>query len=284
MFLFAFFRASSHSSLAPTVEIGGIWPPKGIGVLDPREIPFLNNLFLTVGPVEVVATVPTESTFLLIPLKMAEPFAIFFLYNIIIIPLIIVQMKREPLVARYFKGPAFRTIILFFVSFVVVFQPVTAFCEPAIESPPVEFYPAPPAEAEVPAPPSPPPPPPVIPELPQPLIPDPIRRQELAAGVGLQFLGRNTWEDVTRQMDILHMRMLLETRVEAALIGDGCRAEDLIRKRFEVRDVLFYKRGGEPLAAQTLRRYLSEIDNTGTRSSVPYRRVVRAIQNSDICL
>ena len=43
MFLFAFFRASSHSSLAPTVEIGGIWPPKGIGVLDPREIPFLNT-------------------------------------------------------------------------------------------------------------------------------------------------------------------------------------------------------------------------------------------------
>ncbi|MQL67790.1 hypothetical protein Taro_000008 [Colocasia esculenta] len=42
MFLFALFRASSHSSLAPTVEIGGIWPPKGIGVLDPQEIPFLN--------------------------------------------------------------------------------------------------------------------------------------------------------------------------------------------------------------------------------------------------
>ncbi|XXG40223.1 hypothetical protein AAC387_Pa01g0995 [Persea americana] len=37
------FRASSHSSLAPTVEIGGIWPPKGIGILDPREIPFLNT-------------------------------------------------------------------------------------------------------------------------------------------------------------------------------------------------------------------------------------------------
>uniref|UniRef100_A0A175YFB6 Cytochrome c oxidase subunit 3 n=1 Tax=Daucus carota subsp. sativus TaxID=79200 RepID=A0A175YFB6_DAUCS len=46
MFLFALFWASSHSSLAPTVEIGGIWPPKGIGVLDPREIPFLNTLIL----------------------------------------------------------------------------------------------------------------------------------------------------------------------------------------------------------------------------------------------
>ncbi|EEF27262.1 cytochrome C oxidase polypeptide III, putative, partial [Ricinus communis] len=46
MFLFAFFWASFHSSLAPTVEIGGIWPPKGIGVLDPWEIPFLNTPIL----------------------------------------------------------------------------------------------------------------------------------------------------------------------------------------------------------------------------------------------
>ncbi|KAA3486923.1 Cytochrome c oxidase subunit 3 [Gossypium australe] len=41
-----FFWASSHSFLAPTVEIGGIWPPKGIGVLDPWEIPFLNTPIL----------------------------------------------------------------------------------------------------------------------------------------------------------------------------------------------------------------------------------------------
>ena len=46
MLLFAFFWASSHSSLAPTVEIGGIWPPKGIGVLDPWEIPLLNTPIL----------------------------------------------------------------------------------------------------------------------------------------------------------------------------------------------------------------------------------------------
>uniref|UniRef100_A0ACD5WYK4 Uncharacterized protein n=1 Tax=Avena sativa TaxID=4498 RepID=A0ACD5WYK4_AVESA len=46
MFLFFFFWASSHSSLAPTVEIGGIWLPKGIGVLDPWEIPLLNTHIL----------------------------------------------------------------------------------------------------------------------------------------------------------------------------------------------------------------------------------------------
>ncbi|XAR51008.1 Cytochrome-c oxidase [Bertholletia excelsa] len=46
MSLFAFFRAPSHSSLAPTIKIRGICPPKGIGVLDPWEIPFLNTLIL----------------------------------------------------------------------------------------------------------------------------------------------------------------------------------------------------------------------------------------------
>ncbi|KAK4724349.1 hypothetical protein R3W88_027128 [Solanum pinnatisectum] len=44
MFYFALFRASSHSSLAPMVQIRGIWPPKGIAILDPWEIPFLNTL------------------------------------------------------------------------------------------------------------------------------------------------------------------------------------------------------------------------------------------------
>ena len=46
MFFVAFFWAFFHSSLAPTVEIGAIWPPKGIDVLNPWEIPFLNTLIL----------------------------------------------------------------------------------------------------------------------------------------------------------------------------------------------------------------------------------------------
>lgn len=46
LFFFAFFWAFFHSSLAPTVEIGSIWPPKGISVFNPWEIPFLNTLIL----------------------------------------------------------------------------------------------------------------------------------------------------------------------------------------------------------------------------------------------
>ena len=46
MFFVAFFWAFFHSSLAPTVEIGAVWPPKGIEVLNPWEVPFLNTIIL----------------------------------------------------------------------------------------------------------------------------------------------------------------------------------------------------------------------------------------------
>jgi cytochrome c oxidase subunit 3 len=46
MFFLAFFRALFHPPLAPTVEIGAIRPPKGIDVLNPWGIPFLNTLIL----------------------------------------------------------------------------------------------------------------------------------------------------------------------------------------------------------------------------------------------
>jgi heme/copper-type cytochrome/quinol oxidase subunit 3 len=46
MFFFAFFWAFFAASLAPTIEIGNIWPPKGIDVFDPKAIPLLNTLIL----------------------------------------------------------------------------------------------------------------------------------------------------------------------------------------------------------------------------------------------
>nr|BBI37391.1 cytochrome oxidase subunit 3 [Placozoa sp. H11 HM-2017] len=43
---FAFFWAFFHSSLAPSVELGSVWPPKGIEALDPFAVPLLNTTIL----------------------------------------------------------------------------------------------------------------------------------------------------------------------------------------------------------------------------------------------
>lgn len=46
MFFFSFFWAFFHSSLAPSIEIGSIWPPLGIEALNPFEVPLLNTAIL----------------------------------------------------------------------------------------------------------------------------------------------------------------------------------------------------------------------------------------------
>ena len=50
MLFFAFFWAFFHASLNPVPEIGCVWPPKGIHVINPWLIPLLNTtLLLTSG-------------------------------------------------------------------------------------------------------------------------------------------------------------------------------------------------------------------------------------------
>nr|ALO77153.1 cytochrome c oxidase subunit 3 [Anaspis sp. ANA02] len=46
LFFVSFFWSFFHNSLAPAIEIGMIWPPKGIEVFNPIQIPLLNTLIL----------------------------------------------------------------------------------------------------------------------------------------------------------------------------------------------------------------------------------------------
>nr|ALO70407.1 cytochrome c oxidase subunit 3 [Brachygluta helferi] len=45
-FFISFFWGFFHSSLSPTVELGMMWPPKGIQPFNPTQIPLLNTLIL----------------------------------------------------------------------------------------------------------------------------------------------------------------------------------------------------------------------------------------------
>ena len=53
LFFTGFFWAFYHSSLAPTPELGGCWPPTGIHPLTPLEVPLLNTSVLLASGVSI---------------------------------------------------------------------------------------------------------------------------------------------------------------------------------------------------------------------------------------
>lgn len=120
----------------------------------------------------------------------------------------------------------------------------------------------------------------IIPELPYPLIPDDIRFQELNAKIALYLMDSPPLSG-QEQREIILAQAFVEKKVEAALVMDGFNPQALVAKRGQIRSFLFYPKG-RLLSERTYFNYVKSLDNEGTRNIIPYRRLVRAIDDSYI--
>jgi cytochrome c oxidase subunit 3 len=94
MFFFGFFWAYFHSSLAPTIWIGCVWPPLGIITFNPYEIPLLNTSILLLSGI----TLTIAHYSLLISFREESIFQVF---NTIILAILFLLIQLY----EYFHAP-----------------------------------------------------------------------------------------------------------------------------------------------------------------------------------
>ena len=122
---------------------------------------------------------------------------------------------------------------------------------------------------------------PVIPELEPPLLDDNTRRAELAARLRTHWWGVAYTETILDSF--VRTQLHIEKHIEAALVEDGYARQVVFEKRHQIRGFLFYP-GGKALYKETDDAHLEQIEHFGTRNSVPYRQVRRALNNYHLFL
>jgi hypothetical protein len=170
-------------------------------------------------------------------------------------------------------------IACFFIFSAPQGHPIVAWCDAGNASPP--FIP-PGQQPPLPQPDTPPAPiPVVIPELPQPLLSEEYRRNSLYNRYLVLNFGRN--DDLRRMVSTIDAQMIVERSVEAALVDDGFHPGSIVGRYRDIRGLL-HSPQGQLLGVRTYESYVTQIMGLGTRESVPYRRVLRAIDRCDLLL
>nr|YP_004222329.1 hypothetical protein LKY74_mgp070 [Beta vulgaris subsp. maritima]YP_004842135.1 hypothetical protein LKY79_mgp070 [Beta macrocarpa]CBL51979.1 hypothetical protein [Beta vulgaris subsp. maritima]CBX24940.1 hypothetical protein [Beta macrocarpa]CBX33231.1 hypothetical protein [Beta vulgaris subsp. maritima]CBX33304.1 hypothetical protein [Beta vulgaris subsp. maritima] len=120
---------------------------------------------------------------------------------------------------------------------------------------------------------------PEIPELAHSLIHDELRRAQLYNRLAPHsFVNQFSLSTI---VDLVYQQAEIEKKIEASLILDGISPTLFFSELNRLRGFLFYPHGA-PISAATLARYIREIAQNGTRQSIPYRRVYRAIRNYEL--
>ena len=108
-----------------------------------------------------------------------------------------------------------------------------------------------------------------------------MRRNALYERYLLLNFGGN--DGLRRMVSIIDAQFTVEQTVEAALVEDGYSPLSILGGYGEIRGFLHSPRG-TLLSERTYLSYLNQIRESGTRNSVPYRRILEAIQNNHLLL
>lgn len=122
---------------------------------------------------------------------------------------------------------------------------------------------------------------PMIPELHPPLLDDNTRRAELDERLRTNWYAYAYTE---RNVDsFVRIQLQIDKHMEAALVEDGYSRQMVFEKRNKIRGFFLYPKG-RALDLDTYKGHLDQIENWGTRQSVPYRYIRRALTHYDLIL
>nr|QXI86857.1 ATPase subunit 1 [Lactuca serriola]QXI86899.1 ATPase subunit 1 [Lactuca serriola] len=139
-----------------------------------------------------------------------------------------------------------------------------------------------PPSQELPESPPPPPMPPAVP-IPEPLLPDQVRSNSLYQRYLILDFGVGDPGNLERMVSIITNQVFIERSVEQALLQDGWGAGSILAQYTSIRGIVHTPQG-RLLSPRTYESYVSQINEQGTRQSVPYRRIYRALNNFDLVL